>query len=119
MILSFGWTSQYLPPHGTKDTTRRIWKPRTIAAWQRAWDKDPLKWHTAVNKSLCFGGSRIGQIQLTERPYQERLGDMPHADLVREGGMADSVKDFIDLYFHGDPDQVVTVVRFKFVESVL
>jgi hypothetical protein len=30
MILSFGWTSQYLPPNGCKDTTRRIWSGRTV-----------------------------------------------------------------------------------------
>jgi hypothetical protein len=30
MILSFGWTAQYLPPDGSKDTTRRVWKPKTL-----------------------------------------------------------------------------------------
>ena len=114
MIISFGWTAKYLPPDGSKDTTRRIWKPKTIAAWQGAWDKNPLKWHTVTNKSLVYGGSRIGSLQLLERPYQERLGDMPHADLIREGGMANSIDDFINLYFRGDRDQIVTVVRFKF-----
>ena len=117
MILSFGWTAKYLPPNGQKDTTRRLWKPRTIAAWQNQWDKDPLKWHTAVNKSLAYGGSRIGRLQLLERPYEERLGDMPHADIIREGGMCSTVEEFIDLYFHGDPDQIVTVVRFKFMSN--
>lgn len=115
MILSFGWTSQYLPPHGPKDTTRRIWKPRTVAAWQRAWD-DRRIIHDAVDKCLAYGGKRIGKLELLERPYQERLGDMPPDDLIREGGMCESVKEFVDCYFDGNADQMVTVVRFKFHE---
>lgn len=114
MILSFGWTRRYLPPDGPKDTTRRIWKPRTLEAWQRSFDTDPLRCHVAVDKCLAYGGQRIGTIRLTDRPCLERLGDMPESDLIREGGMAETVAEFIELYFRGNPDQVVAVVRFQY-----
>ena len=114
MIISFGWTAQYLPPNGTKDTTRRAWKPRTLASWQKAWDKGQLV-HDAVDKCLAYGGKRIGKITLIERPRLESLFNMPAADLVREGGMCATVPEFIDVYFHGNADQEVAVVRFAFL----
>ena len=113
MIISFGWTAQYLPPNGPKDTTRRIWKPKTLATWQRAWDEGRLT-HDAVDKCFAYGGKRIGRITLIERPYLETLHKMPPEDLVREGGMCMSVVGFIDAYFGGNADQEVAVVRFTF-----
>lgn len=113
MIISFGWTAQYLPPNGTKDTTRRQWKSRTLASWQKAWDEGRLV-HDAVDKNLAYGGKRIGRITLLERPYLEPLSQMPQEDLVREGGMCDTVPGFIDAYFDGNADQEVAVVRFSF-----
>ena len=118
MIISFGWTAEFLPPNGTKDTTRRIWKPRTFEQWQRAWDDNRLH-HTAVNKCLAYGGKIIGQISLKERPYLEKLADMPEADIVREGGMVATVDEFIDKYFDGNSEQVVAVIRFDFDPKLL
>lgn len=113
MIISFGWTAQYLPPHGTKDTTRRCWKERTLKSWQKAWDEGRLT-HDAVDKCLAYGGSRIGTITLLERPFLQPLSEMPQADVIREGGMVATVDEFIDKYFDGDRDRVVAVVRFHF-----
>lgn len=113
MIISFGWTAQYLPPHGTKDTTRRIWKPRTLAAWQKAWDNGKLT-HVAVDKCLAYGGERIGFITLLERPFVQRLSEMPYEDLIREGGMVATVEEFIEKYFEGKSDLEVAVIRFEF-----
>jgi hypothetical protein len=113
MIISFGWTARYLPPNGTKDTTRRVWKPRTLASWQKAWDKGRLV-HDAVDKNLAYGGKRIGKITLIERPKLELLSKMPDTDLVREGGMCATVPEFISKYFDGNADQEVAVVRFTF-----
>jgi hypothetical protein len=113
MILSFGWTAAYLPPEGTKDTTRRIWKPRTFKSWQNAYDAGRLT-HVAVNKCLAFGGERIGTITLIERPFLQLLSDMPAADLVREGGMCQTVDEFIHKYFGGNYQQQTTVVRFTY-----
>lgn len=112
MIISFGWTAEHLPPKGTKDTTRRVWKPRTLALWQKAWDEGRYT-HRAVDH-LAYGGKTIGTITLIERPYLEPLYRMPPEDLIREGGMCSTVPGFIDAYFNGNGDQEVAVVRFKF-----
>ena len=113
MIISFGWTADLLPPKGTKDTTRRIWKPRTLASWQRAWDEGRHT-HIATDKNMAYGGKRIGTITLIERPYLEPLYKMPVEDLVREGGTCSTVVGFINAYFNDNGDQEVAVVRFKF-----
>ena len=115
MIITFGWTAQYLPPHGPKDTTRRTWKSRTLASWQKAWDEGRLE-HQAVDRCLAYGGKRIGTIVLIERPKLEPLLEMPHADLLREGGMCSSVEEFIDTYFGGNGGQSVAVIRFLFTQ---
>jgi hypothetical protein len=118
MILSFGWTAEYLPPAGTKDTTRRVWAARTLATWQKAWDENRLE-HDAVDRCIAYGGSRIGWIYLKERPFLQRLSDMPTSDLVREGGMVSSVDEFIERYFAGDRDLEVAVIRFKFLSTIV
>ena len=113
MIISFGWTADLLPPKGPKDTTRRIWKPRTLSQWQKAWDEGRLT-HDAVDKCLAYGGKRIGTVTLIALPYLEPLFRMPPEDLVREGGTCSTVPGFIDAYFDGNGDQEVAVVRFTF-----
>lgn len=113
MIISFGWTAQYLPPNGTKKVTRRIWKPRTLKSWQKAWDEG-RKVHDAVDRNLSYGGKRIGTIELTARPYLEALEDMPESDVLLEGGMNASKKEYIDQYFEGNKKKVVAVVRFNY-----
>lgn len=121
MIISFGWTAQYLPPLGTKDTTRRIWKPRTLASWQKAWD-DCRLWHDAVDKNLAYGGQRIGRILLKERPFLQPLTEMTGDELVREGMPAElcpCVDSFVAKYFDGDRSQVVAVIRFEFVSDIV
>jgi hypothetical protein len=116
MIISFGWTAPLLPPAGTKDTTRRIWAPRTLTIWQKAWDKGRLE-HDAVDKCLAYGGKRIGRIVLKERPFLQPLSEMVGAELVREGMRSAAVPDvdtFVTKYFGGDRSQIVAVVRFEF-----
>lgn len=110
MILSFAWTTQAFLG-GRKTVTRRSWAPRTMAAWQRAWDEGRLE-HDAADKVLFAGGKRIGKIRLTCRPYWERLADMPESDLEAEGGLWASLEDFIALQ-GGDPEKQVAVVRFE------
>lgn len=103
-----------MPPHGPKDTTRRIWKPRTLAAWQEAWDEGRLE-HDAVNKCLAYGGKRIGKVKLIERPYLQPIAQIPDTDLIREGGMCITVDEFIERYFKGDRTLAPAVVRFEFL----
>jgi hypothetical protein len=117
MIISFGWTAQYLPPDGPKDTTRRIWKPKTLATWQRAWDNGRYE-HDAVDKCLAYGGNRIGKIILMERPFLEPIAQMQPVELLREGGMCNTVDEFIDRYFKGDRTLCPAVVRFRFTPNL-
>jgi hypothetical protein len=112
MILSFAWTLEPLMA-GRKTCTRRHWSQRTMAAWQKAWDEGRRR-HQAWDKLAYRGGHRRGFIDLTCRPYWEPLRDMPEEDLEAEGGLWDSLDEFIDLQ-GGDPDEVVAVVRFEFV----
>ena len=113
MIISFGWTAQYLPPHGPKEVTRRVWKERTLKAWQKAWDEGRIV-HDAVDKNLAYGGKRIGKVELIERPYLEFLKDMPEDDVIKEGGMVPSKQEYIKEYFQGNNELSVAVVRFKY-----
>ena len=116
MIISFGWTSAYLPPDGTKTMTRRIWSDRHYIAWCNAYDRDPFRWHTAVDKALCYGGKRIGEIQQLCRPCLQALGEMPEADLVREGGMCSTVEEFLDKYFYSKNPSLTSQSKVVVVE---
>ena len=120
MLISFGYTSQYLPPHGPKRVTRRDWSERHFRTWVRAWEKDPLALHPAWDKSPRNGGKRIGNIVLASCPYHESLDEMPEGDLSHEGGMCATLDEFRQTYFP-EPESlkagagIVTVVRFEFV----
>lgn len=118
MIISFGWTSQFLPPKGSKDTTRRLWKESHYEAWRKAWNENRLV-HDAVSKQLCYGGERIGKIELLECPYRQPLHKMCHEEVIREGGMVETVDEFIAKYFGGDRYLEPVVIRFKFTPLVL
>jgi hypothetical protein len=113
MLISFAWTTpQFLD--GTKTVTRRNWSVRTFNQWLKAWDEGRLQ-HDAWDKNPRNKGQKIGTLQLTERPYQERLGDFPEADLEAEGGLWPTVQDYIDLQ-GGNPEKVLVVIRFRKVE---
>jgi len=116
MIISFGWTAQYLPPRGCKDATRRLWSDRTFNSWLKAWDEGRLI-HDAVNKQLCYGGERIGKVEMIERPFLQFLYDMPDSDLIREGGMVNTVQEYVDTYFKGDFNLRPAVIRFNFTPN--
>jgi hypothetical protein len=117
MIISFAYTAQaYLS--GKKTVTRRKWKPAQIERWQRAWDEGRLVHDAWSNLPFVPGARRLGRFRLTCRPYVEQLGDMPQEDLKAEGGLWDSLEEFIAL-FGGDPALKVAVVRFeRIVESI-
>jgi len=97
---------------GRKTCTRRDWKRSYFDRWVAAWRRGDIT-HTAVNKCRRAGGWPIGTITLTCEPYLERLGDMPDADLEAEGGLWDSLDEFIELQ-GGDPDKELAVIRFTF-----
>lgn len=110
MILSFALTTREFLS-GKKTETRRDWKPRTLAMWQRAFDSGD-RFHDAVDRGLHRGGKRIGRFVLTARPFQQRLYQMEAADLKAEGGMCVNVIDFCNL-IGKRPKDVVTVIRFR------
>jgi hypothetical protein len=106
-IISFAWTTEALLA-GRKTVTRRRWAERHRRSFHsgdlvQAYDKVPFQ-----------GGKRVAILRLTCDPYLERLADMPAADVAAEGGLWQDKAEFIDL-FGGDPDEVVTVVRFELV----
>ena len=117
MILSFGWTTQEFLD-GKKTVTRRLWKEKTLIAWQNAWDKGKIT-HKAYSKQPSYGGQQIGLIELTCRPYLEPIAEMPESDCLAEGGKCATVAEFIDYYFKGDRTLVPVVVRFKKVDQDL
>ena len=85
-----------------------------MAHWQRGFDAGRV-WHRAISKNLGWGGKDIGLIRLKERPHRQFLAEMPDSDLVAEGGMVDSVSEFIDRYFDGNSTLNVAVIRFDFL----
>jgi hypothetical protein len=110
MIISFAWTTpQFLD--GSKTVTRRDWSDRTFAQWCKAWDMRKLV-HDAWDKCPRNGGKKVGSFELTARPYQERLGDFPEADLVAEGCLWASVEEYIDVQ-GSDPDKELVVIRLQ------
>ena len=100
---------------GRKTVTRRRWKPRHLAMWQRLWDMGRLE-HDAWDKVPYCGGKKIGRFRLTCRPYLERLADMPESDLAAEGGMVETLAEFYWLIGSG-PEEQVAVVRFENISS--
>lgn len=96
---------------GKKTVTRRNWKSSHLAKWQQ-WYDEGKRVHDAWNKVPFAGGKKVGTFELTERPYLERLSDMPVSDLEAEGGMVETLEEFYQLV--GLPsDHVVAVIRFK------
>ena len=99
---------------GTKTVTRRKWKLSHYKNWQRYWDEGK-KIHDAWDKVPFAGGKKIGQFELTCRPYHEYLSDMPESDLAAEGGMVDTLDEFYEL-IKAHPNEQVVVIRFRKVE---
>ena len=114
MNISFAWTTEAFLA-GRKTCTRRDWTPRYFKMWVKAWDEGRLI-HKAWDKSPRFGGKCLGPIKMTRRPYMERLGDMTEADLEAEGGLWDSVEDYIELQ-GGNPDKFMAVIWFAVVNE--
>lgn len=113
MIVAFGKTIEVAH---LKTCTRRLWTDTYHESWVRAW-KQGRYLHAAYDKSQRCGGKPIGKIDLKDQPcpYRERLLDMPEDDLIAEGGVCSTVAEFIDRYFDGEGDRMVSVVRYRFI----
>lgn len=107
MIISFALTEKELLA-GLKTVTRRRWKPLTAARFKAG------TIHQAYSKLPYVNGARkLGTIRATADAYQERLGDISAADLMAEGGMCQTVEEFLAL-FPCDPHELIWVARFEF-----
>lgn len=112
MILSFALTTrQFLA--GIKTETRRDWKDRTLAIWQKSYDEGRLV-HDAVDKGLHRGGKRIGKFKLTARPIREPLSSMTEENLKREG-LLEAVKtaEGFCRFVNQPITKQMTVIRFE------
>ena len=108
-ILSFSMTkNEFLADK--KTVTRRNWADAHFSMWVRMWDTN-RRVHDAYDNTPRVGGKKIGEIELTARPYKEKLADMPVEDLMAEGGMCKSLEEFCDLVGMRPQDKV-TVIRF-------
>lgn len=121
MILSFSITSKLASQQnkpdplitGQKTVTRRLWKPKASEQWCKAWDKGKRKHQAWSQCSFVKGAKKIGEFTLVERPYQQKLKYMRESDLYEEGGLWNTVDDFINMVGKGDKELVVWVVRFN------
>ena len=109
-ILSFALTKREFLS-GKKTVTRRAWSDRQFQVWVNMWEAD-RRVHDAWDNIPRAGGRKIGRLVLTAKPYRERLGRMPEADLRAEGGMCSTVEEFCAL-IGKSPKDYVTVIRFK------
>jgi hypothetical protein len=111
MNISFGLTQDALLG-GHKTVTRRNWSARTVSSCIKAFNRG-MRVHQAWSQcSFVKGAHPIALIEFTRVPYLERLADMPEADLIAEGGLWATKKEFIDL-FGGAPQQMVLVIHFR------
>lgn len=106
-IVSFGWTWEQLLL-GRKTVTRRTWKDSHARQFKpgdlvQAWSRGPHR-----------RGEHVATIEILSIA-QERVGDMPEADLALEGGRWPTLEAFARNFPQG-PDTVVWVVRFCVVE---
>ena len=108
-ILSFSITkNEFLS--GNKTVTRRDWVDSYHKMWERMWDSNRLI-HDAYDNIPRAGGTKIGKIKLVDKPYREKLADMPLEDLIAEGGMCSTRDEFIK-FIGKTPNDTVSVIRF-------
>jgi len=95
--------------------TRRIWKESHAKKFANAFHQNKLI--KALDKDIRYGGKQIGWCRLLCAPYKEQLSAMPQNDLEAEGGMCDSIEQFIQRYFKGNSYLQVWVIRFEFIAA--
>jgi hypothetical protein len=125
MIISFSITSKRAKELGIKDplfqgiktVTRRNWSTRTWNSITKSWDREIRQHHVWSNVPFVSGSTRLGVIDLTCRPYLEKLQDIPDEDIYHEGNLWKSKTEFIEC-LGISPNSVLTVVRFHFTPVI-
>jgi len=109
-ILSFAITKEAFLS-GKKTVTRRDWSDTHFKMWIRLWESNRLI-HDAWDNSPRAGGKKIGRLRLTQKPYKEKLAEMPPSDLKEEGVLCSSLEEFCSI-IGKSPSDYVTVIHFE------
>jgi hypothetical protein len=109
--ISFGKTAN-LVVEGKKTSIRKRWSKRYAQYFIKRYEQGiPV---AAFDKDKKSGGSQLGWLKLTEKPYSQLLLEMPPKDVIAEGFPKYTKEQFIDKFFDGDALQEVWVVKFAF-----
>jgi hypothetical protein len=112
MNISFALTEDELLA-GLKRASRRRWKTVTASRFRKG------TVHTAWSRIPRVPGARkLAVIRATADAYLEPLGRMTPRDLEEEGGMCETVEEFIMLV-EGTPEEELYVVCFEVVEYLV
>lgn len=125
MIISFSITTKLAQQLGVKDplfegiktVTRRKWSERTYNGIMNSWDAGIRRHEVWSNVPFVRGATQFGTIDLTCRPYLEKLADMPEEDIYHEGNLWKTKDEFIQM-LGIKTDTVLTVVRFNFTPII-
>lgn len=114
MIVSFRYTiPQLCRTINPKKATRRKQSKKTFEKWLKFWKESKLIHQAWTASPYVLDAIAVGEIRLTQVPYLQSLKDMSDYDLQMEGGIVDSVDEFIDKYFKGKKNAIVTVLTFE------
>ena len=125
MIISFSITAKLAQDLGVKDplfegiktVTRRNWLEKTYTNIMNSWDAGIRQHEVWSNVPFVRGATQLGKLDLTCRPYLEKLADMPEEDVYHEGNLWKTKDEFIQM-LGISPNTVLTVVRFNFTPIV-
>lgn len=110
--ISFGWTSDVLL-QGLKTQTRRQWTDKRLECFIKYFDQQRIV--PALNKQKCYGGSQIGWVMLTQKPYLQPIKEMPESDVSLEGYPSLSQQEFVNKFFTKlNPETQLVVINFEF-----
>lgn len=98
---------------GIKTVTRRNWSEITYQRITNSYDNNNRRHYAWTNCSFVPGAKPLGSLELTHRPYLQKLEDMPDEDVYHEGNLWESKAEFIKT-LGISPNSVLTVVRFEF-----
>ena len=122
MIISFSKTLEPLLAH-KKCVSRRAWSDDHFKLCCTQYDNH-LRLHKAYSHTPRAGGTLVGFIYLTQRPYREPLGFIRclarNGELEKEGGLWKTADDFINQQFFGGSgyekeQKEVVVLHFDFI----
>lgn len=108
-IISFAKTTNHYKS-GKKTVTRRFWKDSHAEKFNKG-DK-----FMGYDKLPYAKGKPLHPSELTEKPYKEKLIDMPESDVQKECDDCETKKEFITKYFGWENrNKSPWVIRFKHI----